>query len=233
MLSLTLQASDTQHAVTAERFKRHCRGIYEELDPQGGLKAVKYQSKGDIASFARLKHTCPELAAAALPYVVGGARSTNYVETPLRLVSKPKSQTPRSRSRGVLGEPPTETPRPPPEVARREDEEARADDLALCAGAGVGWIEVLEYDGRISFAGGPPTGTTAKPGAVPILKDRLTFQAPVKALIYESEVPCLFSGDNGCRSEESSGDFLVGGRVVFANEVGGRRRWQLCVARLK
>jgi hypothetical protein len=102
------------------------------------------------------------------------------------------------------------------------------ENMAYCGGAGLGWIEVLEHRGRVSFTGGPPTeGGRAR--QAPRVGDRLSFLGDRRAAIYRSKVPCMLDAQAACGVEPASGAFKVAGRMLFADEVGGRRRWRLCL----
>ncbi|KSB89270.1 hypothetical protein AS593_12010 [Caulobacter vibrioides] len=214
--------------VINERGEKNCNTFYRTIERLGGFDNLSPAERNRYAGYSWL---CPlfddllrkESAKSAKAPVV--PVKTRYKEPPLKSIREASAKV-----KPVI-HPPVDAGAPPPSNPVTPSVETRDDDVALCEGAGVGWIEVTKSDVGVFYAGGPPTASSTAPGVVPQLRDRLTFASPVTTQVFRSQIPCLLSSDMGCESEQMSGEFQVAGRVMFAHDVGGRDRWQLCVTR--
>jgi hypothetical protein len=146
--------------------------------------------------------------------------------------SLPRYQGPvRREVRATVGPPippPSSGDRPIPLPQDTKVSDVEVISSAYCGGPGLGWIEVAENQGRVSFSDVAPTAGFT-PGVVPKTGDRLNFTGSSHAALYRSARPCVFQSQTACGVEPMTGRFRVAGRYVFSDEVGGRRRWRLCL----
>ncbi len=118
----------------------------------------------------------------------------------------------------------------PPEITALPPSPPPPENLAICAGDGVGWLQVTRHpDGRLGYKGRAPQTPSRPAGEIPERDDVVDFPDARPGLIHRDPAPCLLEYEAGCDSEPIRGRYVVASRTRFAVDIGGREQWQLCL----
>ena len=108
--------------------------------------------------------------------------------------------------------------------------ESVPEDAAICAGDGVGWLQVARLpDGRLSFDGRSPQTPSRPDTELPLRDDVLVFPEARPGRIHRDPAPCVLNYEAGCQLEPVRGRYVVAARTRFAVDIGGKEQWQFCL----